>query len=235
MRQEFGLHALDVQLVPGFQNAAQSPEENQYMSYDDKIFYDSDFIVQMAQEHGEGVVTGIIGHEVGHSLVKPGTPPHEHEYTADLVSGMISARNGCSPDAMEHFFISPEVRGESESHPHGFFRLSKFREGYKLAHDNPEVPLADLLNQTSVANNINQSDLIFDSIASKYHHNSTHDDINNNIDITDNSEPKEVFHGKSDGEISFKGGIGYCGIKCLHESDDRGTNIPSSDWSAELG
>lgn len=163
MRGEFDLGELEVHEWPGFENAAQDPGNNNIMSYDDNIYYDSDFIVEMSKKYGEDVATGIIGHEIGHTLVRMGTLPHDHEFTADLVSGMLSARRGCTPEAMTKFYLSPEVRAESESHPHGFFRLAKFKEGFELAQNNPELSLSDILEQTSIADNISETNLVFDS------------------------------------------------------------------------
>ena len=231
MRIEFGLRELDAHELPGLDNAAEHPGENEVMSYDDQLIYDSDFIVKMAQKHGKDVVAGIIGHEIGHCLVKTGVSDHEQEYTADVVSGMLSARRGCSPDAMEHFYLSPEVRAESESHPHGLFRMAKFREGFELAQDNPELSLRELIDRTSVADNFCRANLRFDAFFDKHERIiADNDETEENHSLKDD-DIKEVFPGKPQEEISFGGGLGYCNIKCMQKSDDFDTYVPSSDWS----
>lgn len=161
MRRDFDLSDLEVIENPDFHNAGLSQGISLQFSSDDSIVFDPEFMVDMVQQHGADVVPGIIGHEVGHSLVKPGVDSHQHELTADFVAGMFSARHACSPEAMESFYLSPEVRGQSETHPHGYFRMKNFREGYDLVHENPEVPLKDLFSGTSVDENINKTDLLF--------------------------------------------------------------------------
>jgi hypothetical protein len=140
---------------------------------------------------GEDMQVGLTAFNTGKLLVSDNVSDLSQEQTLDAISGLVCGKLNSNPYEMmdEYFSQNNVIDNCGLQTPEE--RWDTFYNAYNLAHENPEISLGELITQMP---NIDHSSINQNTVDISHHYN----------------------HEIGNSHVSFKGGLGICGMQCLN-------------------